>query len=56
VLLGLGIQTVNIPPPGGDGLEHVVPEVDITNDTAGSQSNGPYPASFQGFIDIAIPC
>ncbi len=49
--LGLGIQPVNIPPPGGDGLEHVVPEVNISNDVAGSQSNGPYPASFQGFIN-----
>jgi hypothetical protein len=49
--LGLGIQPVDIPPPAGDGLEHVVPEVNITNDVAGSQSNGPYPASFQGFIN-----
>jgi hypothetical protein len=49
--LGLGIQPVDIPPPGGDGLEHVVPEVDITNDIAGSQSTGPYPAEFQGFIN-----
>jgi hypothetical protein len=32
-------------------VEHVVPEVDITNDVAGSQSNGPYPASFQGYIN-----
>jgi hypothetical protein len=48
---GLGIQPVDIPPPAGDGLEHVVPEVDITNDVAGSQSNGPYPLEFQGFID-----
>ena len=50
--LGLGIQPVDIPPPGGDGLEHTnAIEVDITNDVAGSQSNGPYPASFQGFIN-----
>ena len=49
--LGLGIQPTDIPPPGGDGLEHVVPEVDIANDGVGSQSNGPYPADFQGFID-----
>jgi hypothetical protein len=49
--LGLGIQPVDIPPPAGDGKEHVVPEVDITNDVAGSQSNGPYPAPFQGFIN-----
>ncbi len=49
--LGLGIQPVDIPPPGGDGKEHIVPEVDIANDGAGSQSNGPYPADFQGFIN-----
>jgi hypothetical protein len=51
--LGLGIQPVDIPPPGGDGLEHVVPEVNIAADVAypGSQSNGPYPASFQAFIN-----
>ena len=49
--LGLGIQPVDIPPPAGDGKEHVVPEVDITKDGAGSQSNGPYPASFQGLIN-----
>jgi hypothetical protein len=49
--LGLGIQPTDIPPPGGDGAEHVVPEVDIPNDVAGSQSNGPYPADFQGFIN-----
>jgi len=49
--LGLGIQPTNIPPPGGDGAEHVVPEVDIANDIVGSQSNGPYPAEFQGFIN-----
>jgi len=49
--LGLGIQPVDIPPPGSDGLEHIVPEVNIAADIAGSQSNGPYPASFQGFIN-----
>jgi hypothetical protein len=49
--LGLGIQPVEIPPPAGTGKEHIVPEVDITKDIAGSQSNGPYPASFQGFIN-----
>jgi hypothetical protein len=50
--LGLGIQPVDIPPPGGDGLEHVVPEVDVAADVAGSQSNGPYPdPAFQGFIN-----
>jgi hypothetical protein len=49
--LGLGIQPTDIPPPGGDGKEHVVPEVDITQDVIGSQSNGPFPAEFQGFIN-----
>lgn len=49
--LGLGIQPTDIPPPGGNGLEHIVPEVDITLDGIGSQSNGPYPPEFQGFID-----
>ena len=49
--VGLGIQPTNIPQPGGDGLEHIVPEVNIANDTAGSQSNGPYPPTFQGFIN-----
>jgi hypothetical protein len=49
--LGLGIQPVDIPPPAGDGLEHIVPEVDISNDIAGSQSNGPYPEEFQVFIN-----
>jgi hypothetical protein len=44
-------EDTDIPPPGGDGLEHIVPEVDIANDVAGSQSNGPYPADFQGFIN-----
>jgi len=49
--LGLGIQPVDIPPPDGDSKEHVVPEVDISKDGAGSQSTGPYPASFQGLIN-----
>lgn len=49
--LGLGIQPTEIPPPGGTGAEHIVPEVDITNDVVGSQSNGPYPPQFQGFIN-----
>jgi hypothetical protein len=49
--LGLGIQPTDIPAPGGDGLEHIVPEVDITQDGVGSQSNGPYPPEFQGFIN-----
>jgi hypothetical protein len=50
--LGLGIQPVDIPQPGGGGgAEHVVPEVDIANDGAGSQSNGPYPPEFQGYVN-----
>ena len=49
--LGLGIQPVDIPPPGGDSKEHIVPEVDITKDIAGSQSTGPFPSEFQGFIN-----
>jgi hypothetical protein len=40
---GLGIQPVDIPGPAGDGKEHTVPEVVLTADGAGSQSNGPYP-------------
>ncbi len=49
--LGLGIQPTDIPPPGSDGAEHIVPEVDLANDVVGSQSNGPYPADFQGFVN-----
>jgi len=49
--LGLGIQPTQIPPPGGPGGEHIVPEVDIADDIVGSQSNGPYPPEFQGFIN-----
>jgi hypothetical protein len=49
--LGLGIQPVDVSATGGAGAEHVVPEVDIANDLAGSQSNGPYPAEFQGFVN-----
>jgi hypothetical protein len=49
--LGLGIQPTDIPPPGGTGEEHIVPEVEVAADVAGSQSNGPYPAEFQGFIN-----
>ncbi len=49
--LGLGIQPTELAAPAGTGAEHIVPEVDIANDVAGSQSNGPYPASFQGFIN-----
>jgi hypothetical protein len=49
--LGLGIQPVDVPPPGNDSKEHIVPEVDISQDGAGSQSSGPFPAEFQGFIN-----
>jgi hypothetical protein len=57
---GLGIQPVSIaptaagPPPVVYGQEHVVPE---NQDTAAdgafpaSQSNGPFPAPFQGFVN-----
>jgi hypothetical protein len=48
---GNGIQPVEIPaatPP----VEHLVPEVTLPNDTAGSQSNGPYPADIpQRYVD-----
>jgi hypothetical protein len=50
--LGLGIQPVDIPSPAGDGAEHVVPETTLTADTAGSQSNGPYPADIpQAYVN-----
>jgi len=49
--LGLGIQPVEIPPPAGKGEEHEVKEVDISQDGKGSQSNGPFPPEFQGFIN-----
>jgi hypothetical protein len=55
--LGLGIQPTELMSPAGTGAEHVVPEVDITNDGPGSQSNAPwspgsgYPPKFQGYID-----
>lgn len=49
--LGLGIQPTELAPPAGTGAEHIVPEVDITKDIAGSQSNGPYPVAFQGYIN-----
>jgi hypothetical protein len=48
---GNGIQPVNLPvqqPP----IEHQIPEVTLSNDVAGSQSNGPYPASIpQSYVD-----
>jgi hypothetical protein len=45
---GVGIQ-----PIATNGAEHVVPEINIALDTLapGSQSTGPFPASFQGFIN-----
>lgn len=49
--LGLGIQPVDIPGPGGDGLEHIVPEVDLSADVPGTQSNGPYPPAFQALVN-----
>jgi len=49
---GHGVQPVDIPPPAGDGLEHNVPEnIDTAADGEGSQSNGPFPADFQGFVN-----
>jgi hypothetical protein len=50
---GLGIQPINVA-ANDDGTEHVVPENQNTAaDTAfpGSQSNGPFPASFQQFVN-----
>jgi hypothetical protein len=43
-VVGLGIQPVDVPPgpTGTTDLEHVVPEVNLSNDIAGSQSNGPF--------------
>jgi len=49
--LGLGIQPVDVPPPQGDSKEHNVPEVNLASDVAGSQSNGPFPAEFQGYVN-----
>jgi hypothetical protein len=49
---GLGIQPVDIPPPGNDGKEHSVPEVSLACDIAGSQSNGPFlPNIPQKYVD-----
>ncbi len=65
--LGLGIQPTELMSPAGIGrttvlsppatAEHIVPEVDITKDVAGSQSNAPwspgagYPPEYQGYIN-----
>jgi hypothetical protein len=49
---GHGIQPVEIPAPAGKGEEHNVPEnLDTAADGPGSQSNGPFPADFQGFVN-----
>lgn len=57
---GLGIQPISVAPAAAGppavvyGEEHVVPEnQDTATDTAfpGSQSNGPYPPEFQGFVN-----
>lgn len=57
---GLGIQPISIapqsagPPPVVYGEEHVVPENQNTSTDAAfpaSQSNGPFPAAFQGFVN-----
>ena len=44
---------VGIQPIVNNGTQHVVPEVNIALDTLapGSQSTGPYPETFQGFVD-----
>jgi hypothetical protein len=44
---------VGIQPITTNGAQHVVPEINIALDTLapGSQSTGPFPASFQGFIN-----
>jgi len=44
---------VGIQPIETDGAQHVVPEINIALDTVapGSQSTGPFPATFQGFIN-----
>lgn len=46
--LGLGIEPITTV-----GADHVVPEVNIALDTLapGSQSTGPYPETFQGFVN-----
>jgi hypothetical protein len=44
---------VGIQPIVTNGAQHVIPEINIALDTLapGSQSTGPFPASFQGFIN-----
>lgn len=54
---GLGIQPISIAPTGAGvvyGQEHVVPENQNTSGDGAfpaSQSNGPFPADFQGFVN-----
>lgn len=49
--LGHGIQPTDILPPASDALEHIVPEIDVSVDGPGSQSNGPFPSSFQEYVN-----
>jgi hypothetical protein len=50
---GLGIQPVNLPIPPPPPVEHQIPEVTLSLDTAGTQSNGPYPPATipQSYVD-----
>ena len=49
---GHGVQPTEIPPPASGGGEHIVPEnIDTAADGEGSQSNGPFPTDFQGFVN-----
>ncbi len=53
---GRGIQPVEIPAPAGKGVEHIVPEnIDTAKDVdepgKPTQSNGPFPADFQEFVN-----
>jgi hypothetical protein len=52
-LPGINPPGVGIQPIAPNGNEHNVPEVNIAQDSLApaSQSTGPFPASFQGFID-----
>jgi hypothetical protein len=49
--VGLGIQPTNIFPGSPPNFEHQVPEVVIASDVAGTQSTGPFPASFQDLVN-----
>jgi hypothetical protein len=51
---GIGIQPIEVPSPAGSGTstEHVVPENQSTaSDGSTSQSNGPFPADFQDYVN-----